>query len=480
MRKIVALCTLITAIPLAACDSFGQAVTSHTNVLARAGGHELTVDQAAGLVAPHKQIPAEPDVVNAVANLWVDYVLLATAAAQDSSLKSVDMALLLRPYLDQAIVWKLREKVINVDTTLTDESLRADFEREQPGLQVRARHILLSLPADATPAQRDSVTRLAQELRTRAAGGEDFAALARQYSQDGSAAQGGDLGLFAKDQMVAPFEEAAFKLNVGEVSDIVETPFGLHILKVEERHLPDFEEVRDSYRQGAVQRREQEAEERYITDLTAPLSIALQDGAIQNAKEIAGNPGMQLRGRAASRALVRYEGGTFTASEFRDAARTWNSQMRGQLRAASDTDVQQVLESLTRNEILIEEAGRQGLKTSEAEADSLREQAQGQLRMAALAAGLTAIQPQEGETQHQAIERRVNGFLEAILNGQQNVVPLGPIAFSLRNQYGGEVFDRAVDPVIAKIEALRPTTPAPQSPGPAPMPPNPDTTGASN
>lgn len=480
MRKIVALCTLITAIPLAACDSFGQAVTSHTNVLARAGGHEFTVDQAAALVAPHKQIPAEPDVVNAVANLWVDYVLLATAAAQDSSLKSVDMALLLRPYLDQAIVWKLREKVISVDTALTDESLRADFEKEQPGLQVRARHILLSLPADATPAQRDSVTKLAQELRARAAGGEDFAALARQYSQDGSAAQGGDLGLFAKGQMVAPFEEAAFKLNVGDVSDVVETPFGLHIIKVEERHLPDFEEVKDSFRQGAVQRREQEAEEKYINDLTAPLEIELQDGAIENAKEIAGNPGMQLRGRAASRPLVRYTGGAFTASEFLDAARTWNSQMRGQLRAASDKDVQQVLESLTRNEILIEEAGRQGLKTSEAEADSLREQAQGQLRMAALAAGLTSIQPQEGETQHQAIERRVNGFLEAILNGQQNVVPLGPIAFSLRNQYGGEVFDRAVDPVIARIETLRPATPAQQTPVPAPTPPNPDTTGGAN
>jgi hypothetical protein len=142
--------------------------------------------------------------------------------------------------------------------------------------------------------------------------------------------------------------------------------------------------------------------------------------------------------------------------------------------------VQQVLESLTRNEILIEEAGRQGLATSDAEADSLRQQAQGQLRMAALAAGLTSIQPQEGETQHQAIERRVNGFLEAILNGQQNVVPLGPIAFSLRNQYGGEVFDRAVDPVIARIEALRPTTPQQEAPLPAPMPPNPDTTGASN
>ena len=74
----------------------------------------------------------------------------------------------------------------------------------------------------------------AEQLLARAQKGEDFAALARQYSEDtGSAKKGGDLGWNPKGRMVKPFEEAAFNLPAGGVSDLVETPFGLHIIKVE-------------------------------------------------------------------------------------------------------------------------------------------------------------------------------------------------------------------------------------------------------
>src|SRR4029077_12192443 len=67
-------------------------------------------------------------------------------------------------------------------------------------------------------------------------GGGDFAALAKQYSQDpGSAANGGDLNFFPKGQMVPAFETAAFALKPGETSGLVETPFGFHIIKLAER-----------------------------------------------------------------------------------------------------------------------------------------------------------------------------------------------------------------------------------------------------
>ncbi|NIU73530.1 MAG: molecular chaperone SurA, partial [Gammaproteobacteria bacterium] len=72
-------------------------------------------------------------------------------------------------------------------------------------VRVKARHILLSFPDDATDAQRDSVFALAEEIRERAASGEDFSALAREYSDDqGTAQQGGDLGWFERGSMVEP------------------------------------------------------------------------------------------------------------------------------------------------------------------------------------------------------------------------------------------------------------------------------------
>jgi parvulin-like peptidyl-prolyl isomerase len=77
---------------------------------------------------------------------------------------------------------------------------------------------------------------LANELRERILAGEDFAALAQAYSDDtGSAANGGDLGWFGRGRMVAPFEEAAFSLPVGEVSEPIKTDFGYHLIEVTEK-----------------------------------------------------------------------------------------------------------------------------------------------------------------------------------------------------------------------------------------------------
>jgi hypothetical protein len=100
------------------------------------------------------------------------------------------------------------------------------------------------VPQSETASMRARV--LAVDLALRAQSGEDFAALAREYSQDsGSAQRGGDLGYFRRGVMVPSFEEAAFHLQPGQISAIVESPFGYHIIKVEDRRgAPPSEEVR--------------------------------------------------------------------------------------------------------------------------------------------------------------------------------------------------------------------------------------------
>ena len=106
------------------------------------------------------------------------------------------------------------------------------FEIEE---QVKASHILLRVDENAGDAIRERKRELAEKILKDARAGKDFDKLARTHSDDaGSASRGGDLGYFARGAMVAPFEKAAFSLNPGEISDIVETPFGYHIIKVEE------------------------------------------------------------------------------------------------------------------------------------------------------------------------------------------------------------------------------------------------------
>jgi hypothetical protein len=473
MTRFVAFAALAGTLTLTACDGLGQAMTSHTDVLARAAGHELTVEQATDLLAPATRIPAQTDVVDAIANLWMDYILLATAAVQDSTLESLDLNAIVEPFFNQQLVFKLRDQVIQVDTTISEEELRRIFEEEQPNAEVRARHILFRMPPDAAPQVRDSIMERARQVAQQARAGTDFAQLAAQYTEEpGGAERGGDLGYFGPNQMVQPFEEAAFRLQPGQISDPVETPFGLHVIKVEDKRLPEYSEVRDEFRGMVVQQRVGQAEEQYLTQLTEARRMEVPDGAVDIARELAGKPGTKLSRRAAQRPLVRYTDGALTAGEYLSLMQQRPAQQRAQVSAASDDQLKEWLRLLARDEILISEARRLGLEAPQAEQDSARHQIRQELRMAAHQSGLLPITPQEGETTNQAVQRQVMQFLRGIINGENEVVPLGAVGFTLREQYGAELFERSIATVVRRTEERRPAT-APQGMPPGMMPQQP-------
>lgn len=112
---------------------------------------------------------------------------------------------------------------------------------------VAARHILKKIAPDADDAAKQAARDAIDAAAKRIADGEDFAEVAKEVSDDSSASSGGDLGTFGRGRMVEPFEDAAFALDVDEVSGIVESPFGLHIIKVYEKtegRVKPLEEVR--------------------------------------------------------------------------------------------------------------------------------------------------------------------------------------------------------------------------------------------
>lgn len=100
--------------------------------------------------------------------------------------------------------------------------------------QVRVRHIFLPLSPGASPDEEKAVLEQMQDIRKKAVGGEDFAALANTYSKGPGAGQGGDLGFFKKGQMTKEIDEAAFALKAGEISQPFRTNAGVHLIKVEE------------------------------------------------------------------------------------------------------------------------------------------------------------------------------------------------------------------------------------------------------
>lgn len=120
--------------------------------------------------------------------------------------------------------------------------------------QVKAAHILIKVGPKASAEQRAARRKLAEKVLAEARAGKDFADLARKYSDDpGSAAKGGELGYFQRGTMVKPFEQAAFSLKPGEISGIVETPFGFHIIKSEgytEAGIKPLSAVTDQVKEG--------------------------------------------------------------------------------------------------------------------------------------------------------------------------------------------------------------------------------------
>lgn len=137
-------------------------------------------------------------------------------------------------------VQKLIASAVDDKVAVKPEQLN-DFYAKNPDQfkqpeRVRASHILITVPKGADAAAKTAARTKAADILKDVKAGKDFAALAKHHSQDpGSAQNGGDLGFFQQGQMVGPFNDVAFTLAPGQVSDLVETEFGFHIIKVAEK-----------------------------------------------------------------------------------------------------------------------------------------------------------------------------------------------------------------------------------------------------
>ena len=129
---------------------------------------------------------------------------------------------------------------------------------------------------DAPQEEKDVARNKIDDILVKATDGEDFAELAKEFSEGPSKDNGGDLGCFGRGQMVPPFEEAAFALGEGEISDVVETQFGYHIIKLTgrkpERQIP-FEEVEGQIRQSLLDQKINTEVNAWIADLRANATV---------------------------------------------------------------------------------------------------------------------------------------------------------------------------------------------------------------
>ncbi len=159
--------------------------------------------------------------------------------------------------------------------------------------RVGARHILKKVPAGADEATREAARKAIEEAAKRIAAGEDFAAVAREVSDDeATASSGGDLGVFERGKMVQAFEDAAFALKEGEVSGVVETPFGYHLIQVY-KHEPGGQRPLEEVRDEIIEKLRAEKAEDFVFDQAAADAAAIADGA--PFEEVVGKRGLEIK-----------------------------------------------------------------------------------------------------------------------------------------------------------------------------------------
>jgi peptidyl-prolyl cis-trans isomerase C len=231
------------------------AAPSPDKVVARAEGITVTEgDIALAAEDPALSLPgmSEAQKRDLLVSYMVDLKLGAKAAAAAKVGDSPDFARKLGYFRDKLLLDEYLDR--EVKKAVTPEAARKLYDDTvktmTPEAEVRARHILVE--------QEDE----AKKALARVKGGESFEKVAEELSKDpGSKGEGGDLGFFAKDRMVAPFAEAAFKLEPGQVSEPVKTQFGWHVIKVEEKRtkpIPPFEEMKDQVDQYLTRKTQQE------------------------------------------------------------------------------------------------------------------------------------------------------------------------------------------------------------------------------
>ena len=177
-------------------------------------------------------------------------------------------------------IQELLDKEVTGKIKVSDEETKAFYDKnpqlfQQPE-QINASHILIKVQADAPADQKAEARKKIEDVQQKVKKGEDFATLAKTYSEGPSGPKGGDLGYFRRGQMVKPFEEAAFSLKPDETSEIVETQFGYHLIKVNDKKPAKkmtYTEVKDRLSENLKKQKQDSEANAYIETLRKDAKI---------------------------------------------------------------------------------------------------------------------------------------------------------------------------------------------------------------
>ncbi len=449
---------LLTAVMTAAACGAGDSV----DTAARVGSQELTAARLAEVLSA-SQAPVETETARSIAELWVNYQLAGLAAARGDSLSdTATMHAGLWSVIDNMRVRRLYEEVSKswtLDSTVTADALYASGEL------MSARHILVQVGQDGTPDMVEAQRKKAEAIRAEVTP-TNFARLATRSDEPGAGDRGGDLGIFTRGTMVPDFENAVLALQPGEISPIVRTAFGFHVI-----YRKPYSEVRDEVETQANQRRAARAESTYLADLETASQVKVANDAAGRTKEIARNP---LGFREDNSALAEYRGGKLTAARLADwiSASPPQVQIRAQLVSAADSLADRFVRQIVRNELLFRLADSAAIEVDPEELTNLRMAFRNNLTMAWTTMGVepsTLSDSATSQAQRDALaaSRIESYFAKLVKNEAQFADVAYPVARALQTRYDFSLNDAGLERAVEQARQLRSASDsaAPPTPG---------------
>ena len=301
MRKFSILFFVFGLVFLINNSAFSKEDAAGKEVLAKVGKYTLTLkefNEQVKSLPPQLQmaIAKNPQLKEQLLKRWVDLTLMALEARKEGYQNRPDVKRRIEEVINALLAQEYIRKNISDPANVSDKEIKDYYEKHKSQFmqpeQVKASHILIRVPSGADNKKWNEAKKKAQDIRKQIMAGEDFATLAKKYSQDpGSKSRGGDLGYFKKGQMVPDFEKAAFSLKKGEVSQPVKTTFGYHIIKVYDKKPAKQKSLKDAkqeIRQMLLRKKQFKLRDEIIAKLKKKYKVEVHKDLLKKA-EVKGN-----------------------------------------------------------------------------------------------------------------------------------------------------------------------------------------------
>ncbi len=438
------------AFTISACSGLKDALNAHTDWVARAGSTEFTVAKLSNLLGKSRA-PIRKDIAKSVANVWVDYQLLGIAAAHNDSLSDTKL-------IDDAM-WpaianlKARKWYDVVSKGWGVEDTAAAQRQWESGQILGADHILL-LTQGMNPTQKAAVKKKIDALRATVTPA-NFAAVARANSQDQQSARaGGSLGLFPKGAMVPEFENALVALKPGQISPVIETQFGYHII-----HRPTYDQVKSQLLQYSKGKTVAVAESTYLAKLEQAGKIEVKKGAVATVRALGNDPDAY---RNDNTVLATSTAGKFTTARLVGWLETLPPQARvlDQIKQSPDSLLVQLVRNFVKNELVLKQADSAKIQLDPAE---LTQMHAGFINAVHSAWAQLNVTPQsladsaKSEADREKLaSKRIDEYFSRMVQEQAPFVPVPtPLSNVLRKKYKYAFNDAGFDRAVQEASKIR-------------------------